>query len=114
MNDFLKGISPSLRSKVCDHVFSVMLDKNDIIAQFYITVDEREKSFFLSFLLRKFEIEFVPPEQILIIEKVKEYDDNLKIFFEKALTSIDYMQGITTEAMNELIFSFTPEQLEKN
>lgn len=45
----------------------------------------------------------------IMIEKVKDYDDNLKIFFEKALTSIDFMEGIPTEAMNELIFSFTPE-----
>ena len=66
MYDFLQGISPSLRAKVCDHVFTVMLNKNDVIAQFFITVDEKEKAFFLSFILRKFEIEFVPPEQILI------------------------------------------------
>ena len=55
-----------------------------------------------------------PELKNLMIERVKEYDDNLKIFFEKALTSIDYMQGIPADAMNELIFSFTPEQLEKN
>lgn len=54
-----------------------------------------------------------PEIKNLMIDRVKDYDDNLKIFFEKALTSIDYMQGIPEDAMNEMIFSFTPEQLEK-
>lgn len=52
---------------MCDYAFTVMMDKNDVIAQFYITVQtEKEKKFFLHFLLRKFEVEFVPPEQTLI------------------------------------------------
>jgi hypothetical protein len=55
-----------------------------------------------------------PEFKNLMLERVKDYDDNLKIFFEKALMSIDYMQGIPMDTMNELIFSFTPEQLEKN
>lgn len=32
-----------------------------------------------------------PELKTLMIERIKEYDDNLKIFFEKALTSIDYL-----------------------
>lgn len=45
-----------------------------------------------------------PDLKLDMIENIKDYDDNLKIFFEKALTSIDYMQGIPVDAMNELIF----------
>lgn len=48
-----------------------------------------------------------------MVERIKEYDDNLKLFFEKALLSIDYLQGIPTDIMNELIFSFIPVHYEK-
>jgi len=42
-----------------------------------------------------------------MLEKVKDYDDNLKLFFEKALMSIDYLSNIPQEALTELIFSFS-------
>ena len=35
-----------------------------------------------------------PDLKMLMIERINEYDDNLKIFFEKALMSIDYLEGI--------------------
>jgi hypothetical protein len=35
-----------------------------------------------------------PDFKNLMFERIKEYDDTLKIFFERALTSIDYMQNI--------------------
>jgi hypothetical protein len=46
-------------------------------------------------------------------DKIKEYDDNLKLFFDKVLSSLDYLEGIPEEFMNELIFSFVPEYYEK-
>jgi CRP-like cAMP-binding protein len=55
-----------------------------------------------------------PELKQIMIEKIKEYDDVLKIFFEKTLNSIDFLQGISTEITNELIFSFIPEYHEKD
>lgn len=54
-----------------------------------------------------------PDLKTFMIERIKEYDDNLKIFFERALCSIDYLQGVQSEVMNELIFSFIPVHYEK-
>ncbi len=55
-----------------------------------------------------------PELKQIMIEKINEYDDVLKIFFEKTLNSIDFFQGISTEITNELIFSFIPEYHEKD
>ena len=46
-------------------------------------------------------------------EKIKEYDDSLKIFFEHILSQIEYFDNIPESIMNEIIFSFVPEQHEK-
>lgn len=59
MSEFLKGISPSLRSKVCEYVFTVMLSRNDIMVQFMGTND---KLVVLNFILKRIEILFVQPE----------------------------------------------------
>lgn len=66
MSEFLKGISPSLRSSVCYYVFDVMLNKNDIIKTYISCIDQVEKDQFISMVLKRLEIEFVPPEQIII------------------------------------------------
>jgi hypothetical protein len=49
----------------------------------------------------------------LLIERIKEYDDFLKLFFEKALNSVDYIEGLKTDTINDIIFSLVPEYHEK-
>lgn len=83
MSDFLQGISPSLRAKVCDHVFSVMINKNEVLLHYFSTIGDRDKHVFLSFLLRKFEIEFVQPEQILINQGDELSKNDYAYFLEK-------------------------------
>lgn len=56
---------------------------------------------------------FFPEMQNMLIEKITEYDDTLKFFFEKALSSIDYLQDISPTIMNEIIFQFIPQHYEK-
>jgi len=55
-----------------------------------------------------------PTLKTIFIEKMNDYDDVLKLFFEKVLNSIDYFQGLPTDILNELIFSFIPEIHEKD
>mmetsp|Transcript_13817 Transcript_13817/g.9968 ORF Transcript_13817/g.9968 Transcript_13817/m.9968 type:complete len:217 (+) Transcript_13817:832-1482(+) len=55
-----------------------------------------------------------PQLKTIFIEKMNEYDDVLKLFFERVLNSIDYFQGLPTDILNELIFSFIPEIHEKD
>ena len=50
----------------------------------------------------------------MMLERIQENDDNLKLFFQKALVSIDYIaKNMTMACLTELIFSFTPEQYDK-
>ena len=47
------------------------------------------------------------------MEKIKQYDDNLKIFFNHAILSIDYLAKAPLDVHNEMIFSLTPQYYEK-
>lgn len=55
-----------------------------------------------------------PHYKDILVESMKDYDDVLKLFFEKALGNIDYMQGLKQETINEVIFSLLPQYQEKN
>ena len=63
MIEFLKGISPSLRAQVCDHVFKAMFFKNQILHQLFLSNDKKT---FLDFILPMIDIMFVPPEAIIV------------------------------------------------
>lgn len=41
MSNFFKGISPSLKAKICDHIFSAMVNKNEVILHYFTLVDEK-------------------------------------------------------------------------
>lgn len=46
-------------------------------------------------------------------EKIFHYDDNVKLFLEKALDSIDYLQNVSVELKHELLYKFKKVNFEK-
>lgn len=41
------------------------------------------------------------------------YDDDLKIFLESILKTVDYLQGVPEETINKIIFSMTFAKFDK-
>lgn len=54
-----------------------------------------------------------PEVKALFLEKIKEYDDNLTLFFQRAVLSIEYLADANMDIQNDIIFSFIPEYFEK-
>ena len=48
-----------------------------------------------------------------LVDKITDYDDSMKFFFEKALSSVDYLKDIAPKILNEMIFQFVPRHFEK-
>lgn len=48
-----------------------------------------------------------------MIKRTIRYDDDLKIFLESALKTIDYLQGVPDETINMIIFSMTFAKFDK-
>ena len=48
-----------------------------------------------------------------LIKRTIRYDDDLKIFLESALKTIDYLQGVPDETINKIIFSMTFAKFDK-
>lgn len=48
-----------------------------------------------------------------MIKRTISYDDDLKIFLESALKTIDYLQGVPDETINKIIFSMTFAKFDK-
>ena len=48
-----------------------------------------------------------------LITRTIRYDDDLKIFLESALKTIDYLQGVPDETVNKIIFSMTFAKFDK-
>ena len=46
-------------------------------------------------------------------EKIFHYDDNVKLFLEKALDSVEYMKNASVEAKHEILFKFKKINFEK-
>ncbi len=67
MIQFLLNVPPSLKQKVTDHVFEIMLPKNDILLQLFQTFpDDLVHCEFNKDILQMMTIKFVPPEEVLI------------------------------------------------
>lgn len=66
MIQFLKGISPSLKQEVCNHVFSLMLNLNDVMTQYIQGTTQTEGKALMDHMLGVMIIEFVTPEQIIL------------------------------------------------
>jgi hypothetical protein len=54
-----------------------------------------------------------PEIKALFLEKIKDYDDNLTLFFQRAVLSIEYLADAPLDIQSEIIFSFIPEYYEK-
>ncbi len=54
-----------------------------------------------------------PEIKALFLERIKDYDDNLTLFFQRAVLSIEYLADVSVDIQNEIIFSFIPEYFEK-
>ena len=54
-----------------------------------------------------------PDIKALFLEKIKDYDDNLTLFFQRAVLSIEYLADAPLDIQSEIIFSFIPEYFEK-
>lgn len=48
-----------------------------------------------------------------LIKRTISYDDDLKIFLESALKTIDYLKGVPEETINKIIFSMTFAKFDK-
>jgi len=48
-----------------------------------------------------------------LIHKTIRYDDDLKIFLESALRTIDYLDGVPDKTLNKIIFSMTFAKFDK-
>jgi CRP-like cAMP-binding protein len=48
-----------------------------------------------------------------LIKRTIRYDDDLKIFLESALKTIDYLQGVPEETITKIIFSMTFASFDK-
>ena len=49
-----------------------------------------------------------PELRELFLERIKQYDDNLVLFFQRAVMSIDYLAVASQDIQNEIIFAFIP------
>ena len=48
-----------------------------------------------------------------LVKRTVRYDDDLKIFLESILKTIDYLQGVPDETINKIIFSMTFAKFDK-
>lgn len=48
-----------------------------------------------------------------MINRSLQYDDDLKIFLESALRTIDYLKDVPDETVNKIIFSMTFAKFDK-
>jgi hypothetical protein len=48
-----------------------------------------------------------------MIKRTIKYDDDLKIFLESTLNTIDYLQGVPEETINKIIFSMVFAKFDK-
>jgi hypothetical protein len=62
----LAGISPSLNQQICDHVFRIMLKKNEVLNMYIVLNSVENNEHFITYMLSLIEIEFVSPEQVII------------------------------------------------
>ena len=48
-----------------------------------------------------------------MIKRIERYDDNLKLFLESSLKTIEYFQGIPEETLTEIIYSLEFKKFDK-